>query len=88
MLKAKYIGKWIDTSYGQYIVHLEYEYRGRRYEVVENRSKGNIPLAWQHRNEQISIDAEIEREAKQKANASSDNKEFDLDEVYKIMGWD
>ena len=30
-MKAKYIGKWVDTSYGQCVIHLEYEYRGHKY---------------------------------------------------------
>ena len=66
MEKAKYIGKWIDTSYGQCMIHLEYEYRGHRYEVTENRCKGNIPLSWQHANEQGRIDELIEMESKPK----------------------
>lgn len=86
MLKAKYIGKYVDRSYGQYIVHLEYEYRGKRYEVIENRNKGNIPIAWQHKNEQISIDAQIEREENSKT--SPKGEPVDLAEIYKIMGWD
>lgn len=60
--KAKYIGKHVDTSFGQYIVELEYEYRGKRYTVYENRNKGNIPLSWQHKNEQGRIDTLIEME--------------------------
>ena len=63
-MKAKYIRKWIDTSYGQYVIHLEYKYRGHQYEVTENRNKGNIPLSWQHANEQSRIDALIEIESK------------------------
>ena len=82
-MKAKFIGKWTDTSFGQYIVYLEYEYRGKRYTVYENRCKGNIPLAWQHKNEQLSIDAMIEREEKQKA--SSNSKPFDLEEIWAII---
>ena len=66
MKKAKYIGKWVDTSYGQCIIHLEYEYRGHRYEVTENRRKGNTPLSWQHENEQGRIDELIEMENKPK----------------------
>lgn len=66
MQKAKYIGKRIDTSFGQCLIHLEYEYRGHRYEVTENRNKGNIPLSWQHKNEQGRIDTLIETESKPK----------------------
>ena len=66
MKKAKYIGRWIDTAYGQFVIHLEYEYRGHQYEVTENRNKGNIPLSWQHENEQGRIDTLIEAENKPK----------------------
>ena len=66
MEKAKYIGKRIDTYYGQCMIHLEYEYRGHLYEVTENRCKGNIPLSWQHANEQSRIDELIEMESKPK----------------------
>ena len=66
MEKAKYIGKWIDTSFGQCVIHLEYEYLGHRYEVIENRNKGNIPLSWQHANEKARIDTLIEMERKPK----------------------
>jgi hypothetical protein len=83
-MKAKYIGKWTDTSYGQCMIYLEYEYRGHRYTVYENRCKGNIPLSWQHKNEQISIDALIEREAKPQTSA----KPIDWDEIWAMMEWD
>lgn len=65
-MKAKYIGKYVDTSFGQYIIQLEYEYRGMRYIVTENRSKGNEPLSWQHQREQDWIDRVIEIESKPK----------------------
>ena len=65
-MKAKYIGKYVDTSYGQHMVYLEYEYRGHRYTVYENRCKGNIPLSWQHANEQGRIDSLIEMESRPK----------------------
>lgn len=65
-MKAKFISKYTDTSYGQHMVYLEYEYRGHRYTVYENRCKGNIPLAWQHANEQGRIDSLIELESKPK----------------------
>lgn len=56
MTKAKYIGKHYGTGYEHYYIFLEYEYRGMRYEVYINTSKGNEPLAWQHRAEQDNID--------------------------------
>jgi len=87
-MKAKYIGKWTDTSYGQFMIYLEYEYRGHRYTVYENRLKGNIPLAWQHRNEQTHIDALIEQE-QNKPKTSSDPIDWDkeLDEIWSMMEW-
>lgn len=65
-MKAKFISKYVDTSYGQYMVYLKYEYRGHRYMVYENRCKGNAPLSWQHANEQGRIDSLIEMESKSK----------------------
>lgn len=65
-MKAKFIGKYYGTGFDRDYVYLEYEYRGIKYEVYENRAKGNEPLSWQHKNAQASIDAEIEREEKQK----------------------
>ena len=65
-MKAKFIQKYTDTSFGQHMVYLEYEYRGKRYTVYENRNKGNIPLSWQHANEQGRIDSLIEMESKPK----------------------
>lgn len=84
-MKAKYIGKTVDTSFGQYIVNLEYEYQGHRYTVYENRRKGSEPLAWQHANEQGRIDAMIETEEKQ--TASSNGEPVDLNEIWNLIGW-
>lgn len=61
MNKAKYIGKAYD-KYDKNSVTLVYEYRGCIYDVHEHRTKGNEPLAWQHKNEQARIDAQLERE--------------------------
>lgn len=55
-MKAKFICKYTDTSYGQCKIFLEYEYRGMKYTVMEDRRKGNEPLAWQHRSNQDWID--------------------------------
>ncbi len=66
MAKAKFKGKWCSRDFGNEYVNLEYEYRGHTYVVYENRTKGNEPLAWQHKNEQARIDNEIELEEKLK----------------------
>ena len=51
-MKAEYISKYQDRDN----IYLTYEYRGIKYEVRENRAKGNEPLSWQHRSEQDRID--------------------------------
>ena len=85
-MKAKYSGKFVDTIFGQYIVNLEYEYRGHRYTVCENRHKGNEPLAWQHRSEQDRIDRLIETEKKARQ-GTTPAEPFDVDEIWEMMGW-
>ena len=59
-MRAKFIGKRCGTGYERDYIFLEYEYRGRRYEVYENRAKGNEPLSWQHKSEQSRIDQIID----------------------------
>lgn len=82
MYKAKYIGKSYDRNY----VYLEYEYRGRTYEVYEHRTKGNEPLRWQHANNQARIDKEIELEEKIKNNPSK-AEPTNWDEIFEMLGW-
>ena len=82
--KAKFIRKYYGVGYERNFVFMDYEYRGHGYTVYENLCKGNEPLAWQHKNHQSAIDNEIERETKQKQTGEP----FDLDEVWKILGWD
>ena len=78
-MKATYIGKWYHKEH----VFLQYEYRGHKYEVVENRAKGNEPLSWQHKNEQARIDRLIEMEKQ-----PSGGKPIDIDEIWKLLGWE
>ena len=66
MKKAQFKGSYYGTGFDRNMIYADFEYRGHTYTVYENRSKGNIPIAWQHRNAQASIDAEIEREEKRK----------------------
>ena len=72
MKKAKYIGKSYGTGQNRDYVFLEYEYRGYKYEVYENRAKGNEPLSWQHKSQQGYIDNLIEIEEKTKNHKKPD----------------
>ena len=63
--KAKYIGRCAD-KYDRDSVELEYEYKGETYWVHIHNTKGNKPLAWQHRYEQARIDKELELREKTK----------------------
>ena len=83
-MKAKFVRKYYGTGYERQFIFLDYEYRGREYTVYENRAKGNEPLAWQHRNAQATIDKELDRESK----AQQGGKPFDIDEVWRTLGWD
>jgi len=65
-MKATYIGKSADKEN----VYLEYEYRGRRYEVYQNKRKGGEPLRWQHKNNQARIDKLIDVESKRDTSES------------------
>lgn len=65
-MKAKFIGAYRRREWNRSITELEYEYRGHRYTVMEDRSKGNEPLAWQHRTEQDRIDSLIEVDSRPK----------------------
>ena len=84
--KAKFIGKSHGYGYNKDMVYLEYEYRGYRYEVYENRAKGNEPLSWQHANEQARIDVLIER-GEQMKNQNQEAHPVDLDEIWDMLGW-
>jgi len=90
MAKAKFIGKWLSRDFGNEYVNLEYEYRGHTYVVYENRTKGNEPLAWQHRNEQARIDDEIELEEKYKQADEQELMSCDesLDYFFNLFGED
>lgn len=70
-VKAKYIGRYIEKDYNKTIVSLEYEYRGHKYTVYDNRSQGGEPLSWQHKNHQAQIDRMIEMEEKECKTESS-----------------
>lgn len=75
--KAKFLSRYEYRNFNDDIVELEYEYRGHKYTVEENRSKGNEPLSWQHRNAQARIDSMIEMEEREKeCNTNTDNDDW------------
>ena len=81
-MKAKFIRKYNGTGYDRNNTYLEYQYRGMTYTIMESKSKGNEPLAWQHKAEQARIDMILDTP---KAN---DAKPVIMDEIYKMLGWD
>ena len=83
--KAKYIGRYAD-KYDRDSVELEYEYRGETYWIHIHNTKGNEPLAWQHRNEQARIDKELELREKIKENHESVETDEDwLDYFFRML---
>lgn len=82
--KAKFIREYTGGKYEPKMIYRDYEYRGHEYTVYENLGKGNIPLSWQHKNYQAEIDRQIELDSK----PVQDGKQFDLDEIWHLMGWD
>ena len=81
-MKAKFIRKYYGTGFDRNMVYMDYEYRGHEYTVFENRAKGSEPLAWQHRNEQNRIDTILD------APKQTGGSPADLDEIWKMLGWD
>lgn len=79
-MKAKYIGKYYGKGFDRNNIYLEYEYRGMKYTVVENRAKGNEPLLWQHRTEQDRIDTILDTPQRE-------TKPIDWDEIWSLLGF-
>jgi hypothetical protein len=79
--KAKFLSRYEYRNFNDDIVELEYEYRGHKYTVEENRSKGNEPLSWQHRNAQARIDSMIEMEEREKECDTNTN----IDDCLKML---
>lgn len=69
-MKAKFVQAYRYQECGRSIVELEYEYKGHKYTVMEDKSKGNEPLAWQHRTEQDRIDRLVEMENRHETESS------------------
>ena len=69
MRKATFVGKSYSYEDNWRVTYLEYEYRGRRYFVVDRGWKASAydeSLYCQHQNEQDRIDRIIEEENKPK----------------------
>lgn len=77
-MKAEFTGKY-RTKFSD-CVYLVYKYRNMYYTICENNTKGNEPLAWQHKAEQDRIDRILDtpQQAGQAVN---------MDEIYEMMGW-
>lgn len=82
--KAKYIGRCAD-KYDRDSVELEYEYKGETYWIHIHNTKGNEPLAWQHRNEQARIDKELELREKENLKPT-ETVEDSLEYFFNIIG--
>ncbi|WP_298535712.1 hypothetical protein [uncultured Methanobrevibacter sp.] len=80
-MKAKFIKKYHRREFSRDIVELEYEYRGIRYLVFEDRAKGNEPLSWQHKSEQARINRILDT-------PKTSGKPFDMDEIFELLEQD
>lgn len=80
-MKAKFIKKYYRREFSRDIVEIEYEYRGVRYLVFEDRAKGNEPLSWQHKSEQARIDRILDT-------PKTSGKPFDMDEIFELLEQD
>lgn len=80
--KAKKTGL---VFYGKYSTSVEYEYRGKTYDVEYSNcwTYCVTPARIQHENAQREIDREIELESK-----PITGKPVDLDEIWHLYGWD
>ena len=83
-MKATFIRKYSGGKYEPHMIYMDYEYRGHEYTVYENRARGNEPLAWQHKSHQDSIDKIIEMES----NPQSTSQPVDMNEIWRLLGWD
>lgn len=79
--------KKLFTMYGKHCNTVTYEYRGKQYDVeyANNYTYCVTPAPVQHADAQARIDRMIEEENKQE---NKQEHEFNIDEVYAILGWD
>ena len=61
----------------------EYEYRGYKYTVVDHRNGYSETMAAQHNYEQARIDKIITQSFRK-----TNEKTFNIDEIFDMLGWD
>ena len=87
-MKASFISA--TKTYDGKLKYLVYSYRGYEYMITDYGWYGNgsisESLKYQHEQEQHKIDERISERNKPKTNKQF--KQFDIDEIYKMMGWD
>ena len=87
-MKASFISA--TKTYDGTLKYLTYSYKGYEYMITDHGWYGNggisESLKYQHEQEQHRIDKMIEERNKPKTNKPS--KQFDADEIYKMMGWE
>lgn len=85
MKKGTYIGfAWYENDKYRSPTY-EFEYRGHKYYVTDYRNGYSETMAAQHKYEQIKIDELIAQEIRQK---NSNEETFDIDKIWKELGWD
>lgn len=75
--------KFISAYYHQGHKFLEYDYRGRRYDVLADWNAE--PLAWQHRSNQDLIDRQIEILARSEKNKNTEPAEVGYNAIMKYF---
>ena len=92
-MKASFISA--TKTYDGKLKYLIYSYMGYEYMITDYGWYGNggisESLKYQHEQEQRRIDEIISERNKPKTNKPKTNKQskqFDVDEIYKMMGWD
>ena len=78
--------KKLFTMYGKHSNTVTYEYRGKQYDVeyANDYTYCVTPANVQHKDAQERIDKIIEQESKSELQAE----EFNIDDVFEILGWD
>ena len=79
--------KKVQTFYDRYFTHIQFEYRGRKYEVeYPNSHRVVCTAAWvQHKSAQERIDKEIENEKIEQARHA---KPVDWNKIWAMLEWD